>query len=81
MIAQDSFASGSGGGAGRYLESGAVLTAAGIDETKRMLASKREAERTEGLKRVIAVSFVLSFPTLPHIRHLANPPSLYVDDD
>ena len=53
---QDSFASGSGGGAGRYLESGAVLTAAGIEETKRMLASKRTSERTEGLKRVIAVS-------------------------
>ncbi|GAA5915200.1 uncharacterized protein JCM6883_001765 [Sporobolomyces salmoneus] len=51
----DSFASGSGGGAGRYLESGAVLTAAGIEETKRMLASKREGERTEGLKRVIAM--------------------------
>ncbi|GAA5949390.1 hypothetical protein JCM3765_003393 [Sporobolomyces pararoseus] len=51
----DSFASGSGGGAGRYLESGAVLTAAGIEETKRMLASKRESERTEGLKRVIAM--------------------------
>ncbi|PRQ75849.1 Adaptin N terminal region-domain containing protein, partial [Rhodotorula toruloides] len=42
-------------GSGKYLENGAVLTAAGIDETKRMLASKREVERTEGLKRVIAV--------------------------
>ncbi|GAA5993961.1 hypothetical protein JCM5350_008340 [Sporobolomyces pararoseus] len=51
----DSFASGSGGGAGRYLESGAVLTAVGIEETKKMLASKRESERTEGLKRVIAM--------------------------
>ncbi|BGO94399.1 hypothetical protein NBRC10512_002097 [Rhodotorula toruloides] len=51
----DAFASGSGGGSGKYLENGAVLTAAGIDETKRMLASKREVERTEGLKRVIAM--------------------------
>ncbi|GAA5860737.1 hypothetical protein JCM1840_001947 [Sporobolomyces johnsonii] len=51
----DSFASGSGGGSGKYLESGAVLTAAGIEETKRMLASKRESERMEGLKRVIAM--------------------------
>ncbi|GAA5995986.1 uncharacterized protein JCM10292_004872 [Rhodotorula paludigena] len=51
----DSFASGSGGGAGKYLENGAVLTTAGIEETKRMLASKREIERTEGLKRVIAM--------------------------
>ncbi|KPV73944.1 uncharacterized protein RHOBADRAFT_54528 [Rhodotorula graminis WP1] len=51
----DSFASGSGGGAGKYLENGAVLTAAGVEETKRMLASKRELERTEGLKRVIAM--------------------------
>ncbi|GAA6054425.1 hypothetical protein JCM3770_007210 [Rhodotorula araucariae] len=51
----DSFASGSGGGAGKYLENGAVITAAGVEETKRMLASKREVERTEGLKRVIAM--------------------------
>ncbi|GAA5905071.1 hypothetical protein JCM8208_007675 [Rhodotorula glutinis] len=51
----DSFASGSGGGAGKYLENGAVLTVAGVEETKRMLASKRELERTEGLKRVIAM--------------------------
>ncbi|KAM0791866.1 hypothetical protein ACM66B_004123 [Microbotryomycetes sp. NB124-2] len=51
----DSFASGSGGGSGKYLESGAVVTNAGIEETKKMLASKREAERMEGLKRVIAM--------------------------
>ncbi|CEQ42338.1 SPOSA6832_04133, partial [Sporobolomyces salmonicolor] len=51
----DSFASGSGGGSGKYLESGAVLTAAGMEETKRMLVSKRESERMEGLKRVIAM--------------------------
>ncbi|TNY20410.1 adaptin N terminal region-domain-containing protein [Rhodotorula diobovata] len=51
----DSFASGSGGGAGKYLENGTVLTAAGVEETRRMLASKRELERTEGLKRVIAM--------------------------
>ena len=53
---QDSFASGSGGGSGKYLESGVVLTIAGIEETKKMLASKRESDRLEGLKRVIAVS-------------------------
>jgi len=53
---QDAFASGSGGGSGKYLESGAVLTPTGIDETKRMLSSRREAEKMEGLKRVIAVS-------------------------
>ncbi|KAK4046763.1 AP-3 complex subunit beta [Microbotryomycetes sp. JL201] len=51
----DSFASGSGGGSGKYLESGAVVTNAGIEETKKMLASKREAERMEGLKRVVAM--------------------------
>ncbi|KAI5474955.1 AP-3 complex subunit beta-2 [Pseudohyphozyma bogoriensis] len=51
----DSFASGSGGGAGKYLENGAVVTSAGIEETKRMLASKRESERMEGLKRVTAM--------------------------
>ncbi|GAA5985274.1 hypothetical protein JCM10908_002598 [Rhodotorula pacifica] len=51
----DAFASGSGGGSGKYLESGAAVTPAGIEETKRMLASKRDFERTEGLKRVIAM--------------------------
>ncbi|GAA6018845.1 hypothetical protein JCM8202_002255 [Rhodotorula sphaerocarpa] len=51
----DAFASGSGGGSGKYLESGAAITPAGIEETKRMLASKRDFERTEGLKRVIAM--------------------------
>ena len=60
LRSQDSFASGSGGGAGKYLENGAVLTVAGVEETKRMLASKRELERTEGLKRVIAVRPPLS---------------------
>lgn len=51
----DAFASGSGGGSGKYLESGAAVTPAGIEETKRMLSSKRDFERTEGLKRVIAM--------------------------
>ncbi|GAA6016862.1 hypothetical protein JCM10207_003276 [Rhodosporidiobolus poonsookiae] len=51
----DSFASGTSGGAGKYLENGAVVTSAGTDETKRMLGSKSERERTEGLKRVIAM--------------------------
>lgn len=63
-LLQDAFASGSGGGSGKYLENGAVLTAAGIDETKRMLASKREVERTEGLKRVVAVRMLL-VPDVP----------------
>ncbi|GAA5864433.1 hypothetical protein JCM8547_005818 [Rhodosporidiobolus lusitaniae] len=51
----DSFASGTSGSAGKYLESGAVVTPAGVEETKRLLASKHERERTEGLKRVIAM--------------------------
>ncbi|TKA51232.1 hypothetical protein B0A53_05808 [Rhodotorula sp. CCFEE 5036] len=51
----DAFASGSGGGSGKYLESGAAVTPAGVEETKRMLSSKRDFERTEGLKRVIAM--------------------------
>lgn len=55
MAEQDSFASGSGGGSGKYLENGAVVTPAGIEETKRMLASRREVEKSEGLKRVVAV--------------------------
>ncbi|SCV73435.1 BQ2448_7361 [Microbotryum intermedium] len=54
-ISQDGFASGSGGGSGRYLENGAVITSAGIEETKKMLASKRESDRVDGLKRVIAM--------------------------
>ncbi|KDE09873.1 hypothetical protein MVLG_00271 [Microbotryum lychnidis-dioicae p1A1 Lamole] len=51
----DGFASGSGGGSGRYLENGAVITSVGIEETKKMLASKRESDRVDGLKRVIAM--------------------------
>ncbi|GAA5901016.1 hypothetical protein JCM6882_006002 [Rhodosporidiobolus microsporus] len=51
----DSFASGTSGGAGKYLENGAVLTPAGTEETRRLLGSKSERERTEGLKRVIAM--------------------------
>ena len=65
----DSFASGSGGGAGKYLESGAVLTTQGIDQTRKMLASKRESERMEGLKRVVAVS--------PRPRHRLLSPGLF----
>lgn len=71
----DSFASGSGGGSGKYLENGAVVTAAGIEETKRMLASRRESERTEGLKRVIAVRL----PPSPPYRLLTLQP--HADDD
>ncbi|SCZ95255.1 BZ3500_MvSof-1268-A1-R1_Chr11-2g03386 [Microbotryum saponariae] len=55
LAASDGFASGSGGGSGRYLENGAVITSAGIEETKKMLASKRESDRVDGLKRVIAM--------------------------
>ncbi|ORY50688.1 Clathrin/coatomer adaptor, adaptin-like protein [Leucosporidium creatinivorum] len=51
----DSFASGTGGGSGKYLESGAVVTTAGIDETKKLLASRRESDRMDGLKRVVAM--------------------------
>ncbi|BGP19223.1 AP-3 complex subunit beta [Rhodosporidiobolus nylandii] len=51
----DSFASGTSGSAGKYLENGAVLTPAGTEETRRLLGSKSERERTEGLKRVVAM--------------------------
>ncbi|GAA6038326.1 hypothetical protein JCM8097_003945 [Rhodosporidiobolus ruineniae] len=51
----DSFASGTSGGAGKYLENGAAVTPAGTAETKRLLASKSEREREEGLKRVVAM--------------------------
>ncbi|KAK4695535.1 hypothetical protein P7C70_g8532, partial [Phenoliferia sp. Uapishka_3] len=50
----DSFASGTGGSVGKYLENGAV-TPAGVEETKKLLASRRESERNEGLKRVVAM--------------------------
>lgn len=76
VSAQDSFASGSGGGSGKYLENGVVLTAAGIEETKKMLISKRESDRLEGLKRVIAVS------TNTLVRPLIlTPITLHADDD
>ncbi|KAK4046976.1 AP-3 complex subunit beta [Microbotryomycetes sp. JL221] len=51
----DSFASGTGGSSGKYLENGTVLTNQGIEQTKRLLSSKREQDRMEGLKRVMAM--------------------------
>ncbi|GAA5972420.1 hypothetical protein JCM11641_001836 [Rhodosporidiobolus odoratus] len=51
----DSFVTGTSGSAGKYLESGITLTPAGTEETKRLLGSKSERERGEGLKRVIAM--------------------------
>ncbi len=71
---QDAFASGSGGGSGKYLESGAAVTPAGIEETKRMLSSKRDFERTEGLKRVIAVR-LLQHEMLSQGSHLTKRPA------
>lgn len=53
-VPQDSFAPGASGGSSKYLET-ASLTPAGVEETKKLLASKREWDRNEGLKRVMAV--------------------------
>lgn len=43
------------GGAGKYLEEGAVVTQDAIRETKKLLETRREASMAEGLRRVLAV--------------------------
>lgn len=48
------------GAAGRYLEDGTVVSQDGIRETKKLLESRREASMAEGLRRVLAVSGLLS---------------------